>query len=276
MTRVRIPTWLSAFVPVVVGALVMVGGRAPLARWGGHLGAGALGLALYAVLVMTDVRRRMSRSLATWTAVAAWCLVASTLLSSGIDGMRRWHELGPIRVHPSQMLTPMLLVFAARQLERFTIPALVLLVGLQAVHFLQPDAGQATALGVGAAAAILSTPGPRWRYLLASFYVATAVVTWLRFDPLPPAPFVEDIVQKAFALTPVLGVAGVLALGLLVVAPLLDDRLDRTSRPAAVALVGYFFGCLVAVRFGEFPVPLLGFAPSATLGAFLGFAALRR
>jgi hypothetical protein len=268
------PVWLSACVPILVGTLIMVGGQAPFARWGGHIGAGGLGLALYAVLVMTASRWRPSRAVATWAAVAAWCLVASTLLSSGIDGMRRWHELGPIRVHPSQLLTPVLLVFAAGQLERFPVRTHVLLVGLQAVHFLQPDAGQATALGVGAASVVLSTSGPRWKYLLALTYLATAAVTWLRFDPLPPAPFVEDIVRKAFALTPAIGIAAVLSLGLLIVAPVLDDRLDRDSRPAAIALVGYFFGSLVAVRFGEFPVPLLGFAPSATLGALAGFAAL--
>jgi Cell cycle protein len=267
--------WLSACVPVVVGALVMLVGQAPFARWGGHLGAGVLGLALYAVLVMTRVGSRLSRSVATWAAIVALCLVASTLLSSGIDGMRRWHELGLIRIHPSQLLTPVLLVFAAGQLGRFPVRTHVLLIGLQAVHFLQPDAGQATALGVGAAGIVVATSGPRWRYLLALLYLATAFATWLRFDPLPPAPFVEDIVLEAFALTPVIGVAAVLALGLLIVAPLLDDHLDRASRPAAVALVGYFVGSLVAVRFGEFPVPLLGFGPSATLGAFLGFGALR-
>jgi len=226
--------------------------------------------------VMTASRWRVSRSVATWATVAAWCVVASTLLSSGIDGMRRWHELGPIRVQPSQLLTPALLVFAAGQLGRFPVRAHVLLTGLQAVHFLQPDAGQATALGVGAAGVVFATSGPLWRYLLALLYLATAAVTWLRFDPLPPAPFVEHIVQRAFALTPVLGVAAVLSLGLLIVAPLLDTRLDHDARPGAVALVAYFFGSLVAVRFGEFPVPLLGFGPSATLGAFAGFAALRR
>jgi hypothetical protein len=274
--RVHIPTWISACVPVAVGTLIMAVGRAPFARWGGHLGAGALGLALYAVLVTTGRRWRLSRPAATWAAVAAWCFVASTLLSSGIDGMRRWHELGPVRIHPSQLVTPALLVLAAGQLGRFPVRAHVLLLAMQVVHVLQPDAGQATALGVGAASVILATSGPRWRYLLAFLYLATAAVTWLRFDPLPPAPFVEDIVRRAFALTPVIGVAGVLSLGLLIVAPLLDDRVNGGSRPAAIALVGYFFGALVAFRCGEFPVPLLGFAPSVTLGAFIGFAALRR
>ena len=43
-----------------------------------------------------------------------------------------------------------------------------------------------------------------------------------------------------------------------------------------MALVGYFTGALVAARIGEFPVPLLGFGASPTVGAFLGLAALRR
>jgi len=268
------PTWLSACVPVVVGALVMIGGRAPLARWGGHLGAGAVGIALYVALVKTAVRGSLPRSISTWSAAVAWCLVASTLLSSGLDGVHRWQELGAIRVHPSQLLAPVLLVFAARQRGRFLVRAHVVLLGLQAVHLLQPDAGQATAVGAGAAGFVLSMSGPRWRYLLAFTYLATAAVTWLRFDPLLPAPYVEDIVGRAFALTPAAGVAAALSLALLVVAPLLDGRLEPESRPAVVALVGYFFGSLVAVRFGQFPVPLLGFAPSATLGAFAGFAAL--
>jgi hypothetical protein len=127
---------------------------------------------------------------------------------------------------------------------------------------------------LGATTLVLAEPGQRSKYLLACLYLASIVATWLRFDPLPPAAFVEDIVQRAFELAPVAGVAGLSSLALLVVSPLPAAGRGR-ALPAALGLSGYFAGSLVAARFGEFPVPLLGFGTSPTVGAFLGMALFR-
>jgi hypothetical protein len=173
------------------------------------------------------------------------------------------------------MLVPILLVFAAEQLGRHRLAVHALLLGLQAVHFAQPDAGQATALGLGVIGLLLSDPRQRFKVPLVCSYLITIAGTWLRFDPLPPVMFVEDIVPQAFALTPVAGVVALASLALFVLSPLLSSRERGPIAPAA-ALVGYFAGSLIGTSFGEFPVPLLGFGTSPTVGAFLGLAAFRR
>lgn len=264
---------LSLCVPVLTGVLVMIGQGAPTSRWGVHLCAGLLGLAAYGV--MTAVRFWPARGVAWSSALAGLLAIGSTLFTSGIDGVQRWYELGPLRIHPSALLLPALLVFAAGPLAGHWLATHALLLALQAVHFVQPDAGQATALGVGAMTLVLVDSRQRWRLMLIVLYLLSIAGTWSRFDPLPPAPFVEDIVPQAFALAPLVGVAGLGSLALFVFSPVLGGGSGRSSS-ASVALVGYFAGSLVAALLGEFPVPLLGFGTSPTLGAFLGLAALWR
>ena len=235
-----------------------------------------IGLAAYAAVAAARVRVPESGALvAALLAVAA---VASTVLTDGIAGVSRWLELGPLRIHPSAVLAPSLLVFAAVHASTRPKRAHLVMAMLQAVHVLQPDAGQATALGAGAVVVTLGgAPGPL-RTGGALVYGLSIAAAWLRPDPLPPAPFVEDIVWRAFTLAPALGVLAVLSLLASTAAPLASGR--RASRPAPVlaqrALVAYFAGALLATALGEFPVPLLGLGPSPTVGAFLGLAALQR
>ncbi len=270
MRERTVPSWLLLSAPIVVGICVMVARHAAVARWGVHLAAGLLGLALFGAL----------KRVPPLGAIARWCLagggllvLASTLLAPGIEGMRRWHELGPLRVHPSALLVPTLLVFATG-FVRHRGAAHAVLLAVQAVHCAQPDAGQATALGCGALGMLFADERKRARLPLAALYSASIAVCWLRADPLPPAPFVEDIVSHAFELGVFAGMAAALSLALLVASPVVE-RAGR-SLPATYALVGYFAGSVLAPVFGEFPVPLLGFGTSPVVGAFVGLATLTR
>lgn len=249
----------------------MVGRQAPIDRWGVHLSAGLIGISLMGALELAPPLRPPLR----WMlAVAGWLAVASTLLAPGIEGMQRWHELGPLRLHPSALLTPALLIFAASSATHRAAAHALLLV-LQAVHLAQPDAGQATALGCGALALLLVDTRQRSKLPLATLYVASIIVGWLRPDPLPPAAFVEDILKQAFALGVLVGFAALLSLALLLISPFAGEPARRRS-PATSALFAYFLGALFAPVFGEYPVPLLGFGTSPVIGAFLGLAALNR
>lgn len=265
--------WLLLCVPVLLGASIMALGHAPLARSGVQLAACVFGLAAY--FILTRAPWQFSRGAVRWVGCAAAGVVALTLARSGIQGVQRWHDVGPLLVQPSALLTPALLVLAAAEQVRRPLVAHGLLGLVQVVHLLQPDAGQATALGLGGAVLAGSVAQPRLKLLVASLYLTSGAAAWLAPDPLPPAAFVEDIVSRAFALTPVVGVVALVSLGLLVVAPLSGASAERTSRGAAWALATYFAGSLLGPCFGEFPVPLLGFGSSPLVGAFLGLAALR-
>jgi len=270
----KIPSVLCLCAPAVLGIAIMFGRGAPPARWGVHLGACVLGLALYSML--TRVSWPRSRSLALALALVGVGAVVSTLGCPGIDGIQRWHEVGPLRVHASGLLMPALLVFAAGALTRQPWAAHLLLLGAQAVHLLQPDAGQATAVACGASVLVWAAPHQRNKALLLSLYAISGALAWFRNDDLPPVPFVEDIVAQAFALAPAVGALALVSLALFVLAPLLGVRSKQFPLAPALAIAGYFAGSLIAPRFGEFPVPLLGFGTSPTLGAFLALAMLRR
>lgn len=254
----------------------MVASGAPPTRAGIHLASGVIGLATY--VAVAAARFRAPADGAFVAALVGVAAVASTLLDTGISGVTRWHELGPLRLHPSALLAPSLLVFAAVHASTRPGRAHVVMALLQVVHVLQPDAGQATALGAAAVVVTLGGPPGPERTGGALAYGLSIAAAWLRPDPLPPAPFVEDIVWRAFWLAPAVGVLAVLSLLAFTAAPLASG--GKASLPAAVlaqrALAAYFAGSLLAAAVGEFPVPLLGLGPSPTVGAFLGLGALRR
>jgi hypothetical protein len=261
--------------PIAVGATIMVACDASVARWGLHIGVGALGFLSYLALARAPKLPAIPRAIA---AVVGVLVLASTLLADGIDGVHRWHELGSLRIHPSALLGPALLVFAASHIEQKPLLIHAFLLSVQGLHVLQPDAGQATAFGL-AAMALLAPRLTASNVLLAVVYGASIAGAWLRPDPLPPAPFVEDIYLRAFQIGPAAGAVAVIALVPAVLSPFLVARRTRCSpegQAVARALAVYLVVSALVVLFGEFPIPLLGFGPSPALGAFFGLAALQR
>jgi cell division protein FtsW (lipid II flippase) len=200
-------------------------------------------------------------------------LVASSLAGAGIDGVQRWQRLGSLQVHPSALLSPCILVAATVLAPKRERLASVLLLATQIVHVLQPDAGQATAFAMAALTASWLR-GAQQR-LVGIVLLGGAALAWCRPDPLPPAPYVEDIVHRAFQVHPSIGLASLASLLLFVAAPFLIARPPSSSLAPRLALGAYFAGTALVPLFGEFPVPLLGYGPSPLVGAFLGLALLR-
>lgn len=271
----RIPAGALLCIPIFIGAMIMAACDAPVARWGLHSAIGVGGLLSYIAITRAP---KLSEDARRGAAVLGFLLIASTQLSGGIDGVHRWLQLGALRIHPSALLGPALLMFAAS--HRDARPALThaFLLSVQALHVLQPDAGQATAFGA-AAIAILAPRLTAPNVLLALAYGSSIAGAWLRPDPLPPAPFVEDIFARAFQLGPAVGAVAVISLVPAILSPWLvthPDTLPTENQPPARALGVYFVISSLVVLIGEFPVPLLGFGPSPALGAFFGLAALQR
>jgi Cell cycle protein len=276
----RPPAWLAPLAPLLMGAAVMLAAGAPPGRWALQLISGAAGLLVFFAVRLLP--RSSGVPFAAFGVPAALALLAATLLAEGVDGVHRWIQLGPVQLHPSALLAPAVLVVAWRRVADHPRSVLSALAVFQAIHVAQPDAGQATTFGVAALVLLLgrrATLGPRTTTLAAALVVASIAATWIRPDPLGPAPFVEDIVQRAFRLGAPYGVLAVASLIPLVLAPLLGRRAGEGLSPAGSArpvLVVYLVGSLVVVLLGEFPVPVLGFGASPVVGALLGLAVLGR
>jgi hypothetical protein len=276
MTVRRGTAGLLLFVPVLVGFAVMLAGGALFPRWGVHLAAALLGWFAYLLVQRLPGDGAWLRS--RWLPMVGVGLVGSTLLAADIDGVNRWHLVGPLRLHCSALLTPVLVVVAANAVRARPIATGAMLSACQLVHLAQPDAGQATALGAAGAWVLMKGTTSRTARGLGIAIALSSAIVWLRHDPLPPAPFVEDIVAVAFRVTPLLGVLAVLSMMPIALAPLLvapAHTADPTVNASRIGLALYLAGTLVVPFFGEFPVPLLGFGPSPLVGAFLGLAALQ-
>ena len=270
------PLYPLASVPaLVLGVLVMRATDVPASVWGQNVAAWMVG----ALLCLGIWRTRAARPSPTWADLAALLTVGAlvaTLLAPGVDGVHRWVRLGPVSIHTSALLLPLLLV-ALERIERargWWIASL-LAVGVVLVLYLQPDAAQATAFA--GAAVILLLPGAgrgaARRIALVSLPVV-AGLTWLRGDPLAPVAHVEEIVGLAGSLGMGWAAAAVVSLLLLPVPFLLAGR--GAGGRAGLALGAYMGITILATFVGHFPVPVMGYGMSPILGYLVGMGAFLR
>jgi hypothetical protein len=224
--------------------------------------------------------------------VGAAVAIAATLVSrdAGLEGVRRWLPLGPLRLNASAALLPGVLLGLASLRGLHEVPArrrvavtgfvLAAVLAVQLVHLAQPDAGQATVLAVAALPLLLDDSRcPRRLGLpVAAVLLVLAAATWRRPDPLAPLGHVEGIARWALAG----GFPWNLALGVsivgLFVALVVPPRGDAPSPApgsasvrAAAALA--LFASIAVSFFGAFPVPIAGAGAAPVLG-FYGLLAM--
>lgn len=276
-TRLHLPIWMLLFAPIFAGAWIMQAGGAALSRWGVHLGSFLIGLIFYHVILAISENR--VRKVLPVAALAGFAAIAATLSGSGLSGVFRWHDIGALRIQPSALLSPAILVFAITQRHSQTIRMHLFLTGVQIVQILQPDAAQATAFGMSAIVLAMAGDSGRRKFIWAPIYAGSIALAWCRPDPLQPVAFVEDIVSRAFALSPVAGILALAAAVPFILTPYAignQGLLHVKHRTPETVMAVYFLALLVAPLFGAFPVPLLGYGPSSVIGAFMGLAFLKR
>jgi cell division protein FtsW (lipid II flippase) len=264
---------LLGLVPSAAGALgvlVMVQHGVSGSQVGLQVAALGTGALLSAALAALG-KERLLRA-APWAAGVAIALLFATLLGEGFLGVRRWLFVGPVRLHASSIACPVILVGAAALVARGRWGwGCALLSAAQLGHWLQPDAGQATALAAGGIAGLAGRPiPPLVRAVGALALAAAAASVWRLADPLPAVPTVEGIVGLAFEMGLLFQALAVVTLGLLPGALALAARHslagDAFDRGAGAGLVTYVAALLVVPIWGNFPVPVMGFGVSPILG----------
>lgn len=270
---------LSVLPALGVGITLMLAGEAP--RVLPALNAVAFLAGLLQLLALRRLSPMAVVARLPLLALLSLGLIAVTLLSPGNEGVRRWLVLGPVRLHVSAILAPVVLLGVEELLRRGReVSALGLVLAAQLLHAAQPDAGQAMALAAGAVGLACTLPlGWRSRVLLGSGPLLLAALGWTRPDPLPSADFVEDIVPRAFHFGLLPGALALAALCMLPAGPLVAARLARrqsagSSLLAAPGLALYFAASAAVAATGRFPTPVLGHGASPILGAMLGLGLL--
>ncbi|MBO9500605.1 hypothetical protein [Brevundimonas sp. A19_0] len=254
LITVALGCWICALADVATGS------------WVRNLIAWAAGAVLALPLMMAAGPRTGMVLLMSGAA-----LLVASLLGMPQQGVHRWLDVGPLHINVALVVLPVMVVaLAGSSLKAWQG---VLALGVLAVLVGQPDASQATAFALAFAVIVARSDlqRPAKMVLLGALFVAAAV-SWLRPDPLQPVPEVEQIVQLAWSLSPVLAVAGVLMLAATVLTPVLASR--STASTAALALSTWFVATAVTPLCGAFPVPWLGIGMSPIVGAWLGVGLL--
>ena len=272
--------WVYLLAPlpaVFLGAFLMNAHDVSAALWLQQIGAAVVGSEICVVAV--HVGQRSELGVRSWLALAigAVALIAVTILFPGVDGVRRWIPVGPVRLHAASIALPVLLLAldAAKQrssnLESRTIRGAAILAAVLLIA--QPDASQATAFAVSAGMVLLARTRSNAReWLLVGGFGVLAALAWTRRDPLEPVPHVEGIVGLAAETGAVWVALGIASLALLPAPFLLAARRGVRRQVGTVALAVYL-GILCVMPFlGAYPVPLLGFGLSPILGYYIALA----
>ncbi len=223
--------------------------------------------AVAAVLALLAGAGLRSRS-EFWALAGGAAVLATALLGTPVEGIARWVALGPLRLQPSLILVPPLVIAFARRPG--WAHGLALAMALVALG-LQPDRGTA---GAAALALVLIVPGRSSHAVRGMAVLAVAVFGWtlLRPDSLGGVRFVEDVFVAARGRP-----AAVVVLALGVIAMLAPGAIRWMERPrdcAGVAMIAIWAGLLIAAAAGAYPTPVLGYGASGVIGFVLSMLVL--
>lgn len=225
-----------------------------------------LGSLVIALLAARWLPVRTGERHALGLGIALLGLLGLTLfVGHDLEGVRRWLALGPLNLHIGYLVLPALAVIMARLRPSF---AAGMLVAAMAICTLQPDRAAVLALAAAAASRLVQQ---RDRFALAAQIagVAAVLIVWSIPDPLAPVPFVEGVLQDAWAASTVAG-------AILLLASLAPLVLIKTTGRAALPLVAFVLAAGCAALLGNYPSILIGYGAAPILGLGLALAALRR
>jgi hypothetical protein len=232
----------------------------------------ALGVGSLAAWLIGRAPAHNPRVAAIFTVAVAMVLLETALLGRRVDGASRWIQIGGISLQPSLMLLPVVMVLFAKIPDSLSSIGL-LLMGIALA--LQPDRAMAGTLTIALAVLRFYRSNAPLTLSLAAASVGFAV-TLLRRDDVPPAPFVEHVVQSAFAFHTLAGLA-ILAALVIMLLPAIIGMMIQTEGSEEFAVFGAtWLGVIAFALVGNYPTPVVGYGSSGIVGYCLSAALLGR
>jgi hypothetical protein len=256
---IRLSPLPFAVASVAIGAAYMSTAGAPSSYILINLGALAVGL-LIARLIRT--RQPSVQSAGILTAAVALALLTTATLGPTVAGASRWIPVAGISFQPSLMLLPMVIVLFVR--VRDWLSAVALAVAGVALA-MQPDRAMAGTLTVALAVLRIYCRDAPSTFALAVASCGFAVAL-VRTDRVPPAPFVEGVVQSAFSLHVFAGVAIVAALALMLIPAILGVVTRKEGAAPFAAFGATWLAVITFAVIGNYPTPLVGYGASGIIG----------
>ena len=232
----------------------------------------ALAVGLIAAPLVMSARALNQQVVGAFTVAVGLVMLATAMVGHRVDGASRWVRIAGLSFQPSLILVPVVMVIVAR--NRHWLSAIGLLFTGAALAF-QPDRAVAGALAAGLAVRWLYRRDA-WATLSVAVATCAFATTLIRDDHVPPVPFVEHVVQSAFAFDPLYGLAIVVALVIPLVPPI-AGVVTETMDVAECAVFGTTWLALIVFAVaGNYPTPLAGYGMSGIVGYCLSSSLLAR
>lgn len=257
MTRRSVAVFAVASFVVGLGLMAMTVAGAPRTL---VLLQGSVGLASLAAAALAYRFPPTPEGGARLICALALVVMAAPLLFPGIDGVRRWIDLGPIQIQPAAIALPLVTWFVARSADNRLAALALLTAGV--IGAVQPDLQTTTGVtAVAICMALLLRGGALWWGVLGAIILSGVAAAF--GSGLDPVPYVEQILPLSFQTHWGLGLA--VAAGLAAVPLLMLAAFPERGR-VALALAALWVGLVSACLAAQFPTPILGYGLSWILG----------
>jgi hypothetical protein len=261
---------LSPLIGIFFGAFIAYQNNISMIAFSSNIIAVVLGIPL--ALLLGSMHASFQRHLIILSIVLLG-LMSASLLSLDITGVHRWITIGPTYINISMILAPLILYAISTSLGRYKFFSVLLAISVSVIHVLQPDAGQATALGCAAIVIFLLTRGVPFEIRLIGITSIGVGITlaWRQPDSLPAVEHVEHILHLAVRIGS-LGVAGIVLSIISLLTPIFyilkHQHISRDNTVLAIAFIVYLGAAFYVTELGNYPVPIIGAGASSILGYY--------
>ena len=248
--------------PISLGVFIMYYSTIPSRIW-------VLNIAIFLISSMLSFiilkRIKVPKPNSYVTIAVCVMLLILTFADSGLSGVHRWISIGPINVHISSIVLPILLIELGKNLSfKNWWSTGLLILGVTIVLSFQPDASTTIAFTFASFIILFKFITKTIQYLVLCLPLIISILTWVHLDNLPPVPYVEEILLMAKNIGQIPFIVGVLSLVLMPLPFFIFT--SKTYKPIFISLGVYFSLIILSTLFGNFPVPLLGYGISPIIG----------
>jgi cell division protein FtsW (lipid II flippase) len=246
----------------LLGILYLTLAGAPVRYCFVNAGALLIGLALSPIAAYA---RRWPGAIAIGSALI---LLGTAFFGTSIDGIARWLGFGGILLQPSFILLPAICVLFAQRRDPAT--SIGMIIALWAL-VLQPDDAMVAVLFSGVYMLALLRPG-RLTLLVCLICLGGIAIAMINPENPPPARFVEQVLQTAFDVSTLAGIA-VWAGSFLLLLPVIIAALRKQPDLDAAIIFGVvWFTSIAAAILDNYPTPVVGYGASPIIGYLIGLA----
>lgn len=254
---------LASLLTIGLGVAVMAQSDVPLSIW---IRNPIAWLAAAGLAIFLGQRGWLAGSMAP----AAVIVLSISLLGTGMEGVRRWLDFGPVQLNAAALVLPAAIAAFPRANPLIAIVSFTLIAGILAI---QPDISQLA--GYSIAALVLFATRFGLAGAIGALVIGAGAIAFCltRPDPLDAVPHVEGIFLLAWAQSPALAIAMATTLAATALSPILLWRIPNARYPA-LALALYFALTALACLASIYPAPLAGYGLSFVIGWWLALPTL--